>query len=163
MSKKLPIGAFEYYVALGEERSFDAVAEQYDVNKRTVTRAAGREKWTERLERIEREAQTRVDEKLTCDLEDMKLRHRKLLRAMASRAAQAIASFPLTDGMQGIKAAELTVKLERILAGEPSDRTETIIADITRQEMQRFLVPEGTEDVYEGEEEDGAAPAPVES
>lgn len=161
---KIPIDAFEYYVGLGTERSYDAVAQQYGVNKRSVTRAASRERWTERLELIQREAQARVDEKLVGDLEEMKLRHRKLLRAMASRAAQAIANHPLADGMQGIRAAEMTVKLERILVGEPSDRTEQVIVDTTIREMRELLEPSDPDPDDEeddlDQDEDGPALAP---
>lgn len=157
---RLPLGAFEHYVGQGEDRSFEAVARHFGVNKRSVTRAARRERWTERLEEIEREAERRVDQKLTEDLEEMKLRHRKLLRAMASRAAQAIASYPLTDGMQGIKAAELVVKLERILAGEPAERSEQVIRDISRREYEALFEPVAAEG-EPGEEDGEGAPEPA--
>jgi hypothetical protein len=155
---KIPIDAFEYYVALGLERSYEAVATRYNVNKRSVTRAATRERWSERLNQIQREAQARVDEKLVGDIEEMKLRHRKLLRAMASRAAQAIATYPLVDGMQGIRAAEVAVKLERLMMGEPSDRSEALIIDVTRQEMRELLEPVDTDpDDDEGNADAGGA------
>jgi hypothetical protein len=138
---KIPIDAFELYVGMGTERSYEEVARHYNVNKRSVTRAAHRERWSERLTMIQRAAQARVDEKLIGDIEEMKLRHRKLLRAMASRAAQAIATHALEDGMQGIRAAEITVKLERLMMGEPSDRSEAVIIDVTRQEIRELLEP----------------------
>jgi hypothetical protein len=143
---RIPIDAFEFYVQLGDERSYDLVAKQYGVNKRSVQRAADRERWQERLKRIVDEAQSRVEERLIGDIEEMKMRHRKLCRAMTSRAAQAIAAHPLTDGMQGIRAAEVAVKLERLLTGESNDRTEQVIIDATRAEMRELMEPLDDED-----------------
>ena len=40
MTRKIPDDAFEFYVGLGPNRSYEAVAEHYDVNKRSVTRCA---------------------------------------------------------------------------------------------------------------------------
>ncbi len=143
---KIPIDAFEFYVSLGDGRSYDAVGKQYGVHKRSVQRAANRERWPERLERIVDAAQARVDEKLIGDMEEMKLRHRKLVRAMASRAAQAIAAYPLEDGMQGIRAGEVAVKLERLLSGESNDRSEQVIIDATRNEMRELMEGDDDED-----------------
>ena len=55
-AKKLPIGAFEYYVGLGSDRTFSAVAEHFGVSAKTVSRTAQKEKWRQRTEDIEREA-----------------------------------------------------------------------------------------------------------
>ena len=141
MTQRIPSGAFGYYVSLGEERSYEAVAEHYGVSKRSVTRVATKENWAERLAKIESEANARVDEKLASDLEEMKLRHRKILRAMATRAAQAIAAYPLTDGMEGIKAAEAVIKLERLLAGEATERNELSVEQVILKEFAQLMVP----------------------
>ncbi len=55
-AKKLPIGAFEYYVGLGNDRTFSAVAKKFAVSPRTVSRTAGNEEWRKRIEDIEQEA-----------------------------------------------------------------------------------------------------------
>jgi hypothetical protein len=70
-----------------------------------------------------------------------------MLRAMAGRAVKAIQEYPLTNGMEGIKAAEAVIKLERILAGEPSDHTQATIAELTKQEIRTLLTtrPVGTD------------------
>lgn len=136
---KLPQDAFPYYVGLGIDRSYKAVAERFGVTKRTVTRTAAREGWMERLAEIERKARETIDEKLTHDVEEMNARHRKILRAMGSRAARALADYPLNTGMEGIRAAEIAIKLERLLAGEPSDRNEVTIEQVTRDEIGRLL------------------------
>ena len=48
-SRKIPADAFDYYVGLNEERSFEKVAQHVGVSKRAITDCARRENWTERL------------------------------------------------------------------------------------------------------------------
>lgn len=146
---KLTTDAFALYVALGPERSYDAVAKHYAVSKRTVVRVAEREQWQARLDAIERKAREATDAKLSDELHEMSLRHRKLLLAMASRAATAIQAFPLESGMQGVKAAELVIKLERLIAGEPTESRAVSVEQVTRDEIGRFLINEGDEEPWD--------------
>jgi hypothetical protein len=150
VGKKLPDDAFAFYVSLGNDRSYQAVADHYGLSKRAIVGAASKGDWLARLAKIDREAQERSDKELAEGQAEIRTRHLKLLRAMASRAAKAIQEFPLTSGMEGVKTAELVIKLERLIAGEPSDRTTMTIEQVTRSELDRFLVrddePEGDED-----------------
>lgn len=59
--KKLPEDAFALYVALGEARSYTAVAEAFGVGRTTVIRQARAGRWQERVERIEEQARDRGD------------------------------------------------------------------------------------------------------
>jgi hypothetical protein len=142
VNKRLPPDAFNFYVALGSERSHKLVADHFDVHKRTVTRTADRENWNERLAAVEKEARENSDKQLAKDLGDQRLRHRKMLTAMASRAARALQEYPLTSGMEGIKAAELVIKLERLLSGEATERTSLDIEQVVRREYQDFMIVE---------------------
>lgn len=147
MSARVPDGAFEVYVRLGEDRSYQTVADHFKVSKRAIQNVADRERWVDRLKAIEKEAQGRIDATLVDDVEQMKLRHSKMLRAITSRAAKAIQDFPLTSGMEGIRAAELAIKLERLLAGQPSDRTAVSIEDVIRTEYEKIMTaPEAAHD-----------------
>ena len=150
MTNRIPDDAFEYYVSLGPDRSYQSVADHYEVTKRGVVKAAARDGWTSRLEAIEQETRERLDKRIGDSLEEMRARHIKLLRAVASRAAKAIQEFPLTSGMEGVKAAETVIKLERIIAGEPSERTGLTVEQVTRQEIDMLLArddePEDVED-----------------
>ena len=141
MSNRIPEDAFSFYVSLGPDRSYEQVGEKYGVSKRAVTKAAARQHWSERLAQIEAEAQATIDKKLADDIAEMGMRHRKMLRAIAGRAAKAITEYPLTSGMEGVRAAEIAIKLERVISGEPSERTAMTVASTTREEMQRFLKP----------------------
>ncbi|MEE9394386.1 MAG: hypothetical protein V3W41_17960 [Planctomycetota bacterium] len=54
MSTKLPSEAVDYYLSLGAERSYIAVARLFEVSKRTVSRRAAEEDWQSRVEELER-------------------------------------------------------------------------------------------------------------
>ena len=101
--------------------------------------------------REEKLARETANAKLANDLADMQVRHGKLIKAMAARAAQAIQQYPLTDGMDAIRAAEIAIKLERVIAGEPSERSELTVAETTKREIERFLAPTQPEPDEEGD------------
>ena len=139
MNKKIPPEAFEYYHSLGPGRSYQAVADHYGVTKRAVTDFARREGWSKRLAQIEAEARERSDKRLIGTLDDIRTRHLKTLKAMNARAIAGLQQFPLNSGMEAMRAAEMVIKLERLIVGEPSERTAVSIEDVTRREIQSFL------------------------
>ncbi len=122
MTRKIPPDAFEYYVSLGPTKSYRAVAERYDVTTRAVTKCAAREDWSERLETIEQDARERCDRKLGDAFEEARERHLKTLKAMHARALTALKQYPLSSGMDAMRAAEMVIKLERLVMGEASER-----------------------------------------
>ena len=141
MSNRIGPDAFAYYTSLGPDRSYEQVAKFCGVSKRSVARAAARENWTPRLAKIEADAQARSDARLADELEDMQTRHTRLLRAMAARAAKAIAEYPLRSCLEGAKVAEMVIKLERVIAGQVAERTSVSVEAETRQQFERFLAP----------------------
>ena len=141
MTQRIPDDAFDYYVSLGARRSYQSVAERYGVTKRAILKHATKELWTERLAKIEEEARAESDKRLAADLAEMHERHRRMLRGVAARAIAAIKEHPLASGMEGVRAAELVIKLERILAGESSERATLSVEEVTRRELDRWLVP----------------------
>lgn len=56
MAGKLPSDAFDFYVSLGADRSYKAVAEKYGVSKRAVTTLAAKEGWQQRARELEAQA-----------------------------------------------------------------------------------------------------------
>jgi hypothetical protein len=113
---------------------------------------ATREKWTERLQKIQEEARAESDKKLATDMAEMHERHKRMLRAVASRAIAAIKEHPLASGMEGVRAAELVIKMERVLAGESTERTAVSVEEVTKRELERWLVPAGAADVEQDDE-----------
>ena len=153
MARKIPEDAFDLYVGLGAERSYQAVANRYGVTKRAVTKHAVGDGWSERLARIEAEARERSDKRLIETIDEIRSRHLKTLKAMNARAISALQQFPLNSGMEAMRAAETVIKLERLIVGEPSERTEVSIEEVTRREMNRFL-----EVAVDGDNSDEDAP-----
>ena len=145
MTRKIPSDAFDNYVSMGEGRSYEKVAKKYGVSKRAITDCAKREKWAERLENIEKESRQMSDKKLAEAMQEMRERHLRTIRAMNVRALEAMKQYPLATGMEAMKAAEMAIKLERLIAGEPTERTANM-EEIVRREYERWMT---------GDDEDG--------
>jgi transposase len=145
MNQKLPREAFQYYVGLSDQRSYDAVADHFGVHKRTVTRTAKREDWQGRLDAIEKDAREKSDAKLGEALGDVRERHLKTLKVMNMRAVEALRSYPLTNGMEAMRAAEMVIKLERLIHGEPTDRNAVSVEDLIKREYAEWMDGGGAE------------------
>lgn len=149
MNGRIGEDAFEFYVSLGPARSHEAVAQRYDVSRRAVSKRATKDEWTPRLDKIEQEARALSDKRLAETLGDIRGRHLTTLKAMHARALTALKQFPLTSGMEAMKAAEMVIKLERLVAGEASERTAISVEEVTKRELDRWVVlrdPESGED-----------------
>ncbi len=153
MTGRIPEDAFDFYVGLGSERSYRAVADHYGVTKRAITKLAAREGWAERLANIEQTARELSDQRLAETLEEVRSRHLKTLRAMNARALAALQQYPLTSGMEAMRAAETVIKLERLIVGEPSERTEISVEEATRREVQTLLEVTEDDDAWDEEEQ----------
>jgi transposase-like protein len=136
---RIPTDAFEVYVSLGPDRSYQAVASKLGVAKRSITRLATRDHWQERLLQIEREAQERVREKLTESMEAINTRHLKMTRAVQAKALAALQALPLNTGMDAVRALDLAIKQERLILGEPNERTAVSVEDTIKREYQRWM------------------------
>ena len=145
MAKRLPPEAFTYYVGLGPERSYLAVAEHFGVSKQSVTRAAAREDWQPRLADIERRARESTDQKAAESLEAMNDRHLKTLRVIQSKALEALKSQSLTSAMDAVRALDMCISKERLVRGEPSDRTAISVEDVIRRQYDRWMTNGGEE------------------
>ena len=147
MSSRIPPDAFDYYVALGPDRSYRAVAEHYDVTKRAVTKRAAIEGWAERLEQIERAARERSDERLVETQGDMNVRHLKILKAVQGKALTTLKGTPLSSGMDAVRALEMTIRQERLIRGEPTERNAVSIEETIKREYERWLTDSGDDDL----------------
>lgn len=136
---KLPSDAFGFYVGLGDDRSFEKVGKHFGVSKRAVTKKAKKERWTEQLEEMEALARKKARDQMQESLDERTSRHWKLARGAMSRAAQGMHDYPITNGMDAIKAAEIAIKLERLLAGDPSEHTQATLIETTKREINTLL------------------------
>ena len=153
--RKIPSGdAFAYYVALGPERSYGAVAAHYGASQRAVQKTATREKWTARLESIETAVQTETADLLKETLVEMRSRHLKTLRVVHTRAVEALRDRRFDSAMEGVRALDIAVKLERLIAGEASTRADLVVRELRRREEDQLLVEDVVADAFVDEEND---------
>ena len=89
---------------------------------------------------LEREARVRADRRIVETLEQMNERHLKIAKALQGKALESLRSLPIDKAADVIRALELGVKQERLIQGEPSERAEMSVEEITKREMQRWLV-----------------------
>lgn len=142
MAKRIPPDALEFYLALGPERSYQRVADHYGVSKRAVTKLAARERWQEKLIELERKAHEGAEKKALESLEGMNLRHLKSLKVVQGRALEALRSMPLSTAMEAVRALDMSIRQERLIRGEPSDRTAISVEEVIRREYERWMAPE---------------------
>lgn len=151
-NRKIPPDAFFYYVGLGPGRSYQAVADRYQVTKRAVVNLAVRERWQERVDELERQARQSANEKALETLEDMNERHLKMLKVVQSRALEALKNYSLDSASAASRALESSIRQERVIRGEPGDRTATNVEDVIRREYERWMVVEGDGDHDDGDD-----------
>lgn len=155
MKRRIPENAFEIYQGLGAARSYETLAERFGVSKRAVVKAAARERWQERLDAIQEKARERSDERSVDTLREITERHLKVLRYIQGRAIETLKSTPLESAMDAVRAYGLAVDKERMLLGEPTERTAVSLEEVTKREIATLLLRPGEkESEIEGLEAD---------
>lgn len=130
---------FQYYVSLGDTRSYQRVADHYGVQKNTVTRIAIQYEWLARMKVIEAEARRDADRKLAEMRTEMHERHMKLAKFVQSKAVQGLQSHSFDNARDASRALVDGVKLERTVAGESTDNHTVSIQAITRREVESLV------------------------
>ena len=145
--RKLPADAFEHYLSLGVDRSYRAVAEHFGVTKVTVVNRAKQEHWQDRLREIERQSREHAEKQAVDEMDVVRARQLKESRVLQARAIQALKDLPPEKGLK-VAAAALQIgwKQELLLLGEATERSEVSVEEITKREMQRWLVVDGDDD-----------------
>jgi len=137
--KKIPQDAFQFYVNLGPKRSYSQTAEQLGVSKRAVVKRAVKEQWQDKLQLFEEEARRKSNEKAQESLEAMNERHLKCARLIQAKAIEALKKMPIDSAMSAVKALESAIRQERVIRGEPSDRTAVNVEETIRREYDRWM------------------------
>ena len=156
MNRKLPPEAFDHYLELGVDRSYQAVAERYGVSKVAVVQRAKRDRWQERLRELEKKAREQADKKAVETLEAVRERQLKAARIVQARALEAMRILPPERAIKAAAALQIAWKHELLLLGEPTERTANM-EEVVRREYERWMgseeadVPEGADDGH-GEE-----------
>lgn len=146
MANRIPPDAFDYYVGLGPDRSYQSVADQFGVSKRAVTKLASRDGWQQKVADLERKAREGAEKKTLESLEGMNVRHLKSLMAVQGKALEALRAMPLSTAMEAVRALDMAIRQERLIRGEPSDRTAISVEEVVRREYERWMVPDEHDD-----------------
>jgi hypothetical protein len=155
MKHKLPPDAFDFYLSLGLSRSYAAVGRHFDVTKVAVTNRATKEGWQKRVQEIEAKARAASDEKAVESLEAINTRHLKSARVIQMKALDALRTMTLDTAMNAVKALHMGVRQERLVLGEPTDRSAVNVEEVIKREYEKLMVPE--EDGSDGEDSETAA------
>ena len=146
MNRKLPSDAFEFYFGLGVKRSYQAVAEKFGVSKKTVVAHATTENWKRRIGERETKAQAEVEKKAVETLSEVKEKHLKMLEVIQSKALQALKQLPLETAYQAVRALATAIEQERVVRGEPGQRTAVDIEALIKREYQALALQPGEKD-----------------
>ena len=137
--RKLPSDAFSFYFGLGPGRSYERVAEKYGTTKRAVTKRAAKEGWQERILELETKAREDAERRMLESIEEMNARHLKALRVIQGKAIESLKSMSLDSAIDAVRALDVGIKGERLIRGEPSERTTVEVEEVIRREYDRWL------------------------
>jgi ATPase subunit of ABC transporter with duplicated ATPase domains len=137
---RIPAGAYEDYLALGTERSYQALAARYGVSKTAVVKRAKKERWQDRLADLERQARERAEEKAVDEMDAVRERHLKEARFLQARALQALKDLPPEKGIRAASALSVAWKHELLLLGEPTERQANVEELIKRETRDLLMV-----------------------
>ena len=150
--RKLPQEAFEYYLELGMDRSYQSVADHFGVSKVAVVNRGKKERWQDRLRNLERRSRERSEHKALDDMDAVRQRQLKAARYVQTRALEAMRTLPAEKAARLASALSVGWKHELLLLGEPTER-QSNVEEIIRREYEEWMSPE--ED--DGAEGNGAA------
>jgi len=145
---KIPHDAFMFYFGLGPDRSYQAVADRFGVTKRTVCSVAKKEGWQGKVTELEQKAREATEQEAVESLKAMNTRHLKSIRVIQGKALEALRSKSLTTAWEAARALSLSIKEERLIQGEPTDRSAIKVEDVIRKEYDRWL--SSTSDIKTG-------------
>jgi len=141
MRRKLPLEAYAFYLSLGQARSYDAVGRHFKVSKRAVTNRARKERWQEKVAAADEKARARASERAQESVEEMNERHLKTAQLIQRKALETLRESTIESAMDAVKALVMGVRDERLIRGEPTDRSAVNIEEIIRREYERWMVP----------------------
>ena len=141
MRSRVPPDAFATYLAMGEKRSYAALAKQIGVSKAAITNRAVKEDWAAKLADAEKASSQKSEARAMETLEEMTERHIKIVRGIQSRAWEALRSMPIQSASAAVRALVEGVKLECLLRGQPSERTAVSVEDVVKKEYATWFAP----------------------
>jgi hypothetical protein len=161
VNRKIPPEALSVYLSMGPGRSYEAVARHYGASKRAVVDRAKKEDWQGRVAQAEQRAREKAEVQAGQSLEEMNERHLKTAQLIQRKALEALGRLSLDEAMDAVRALKIGLDHERLIQGEPSERSAVEIRETIRLEYERWMRPEEELEprVIEAVVEDGAEAA----
>lgn len=130
---KIPATAFACYLALGPNRSYEALAQKYGCSKKAITRHGTKEHWQERLAEVEENARKATAAKAGESLSALHDRHRRMVRMVQARAIEKLKDTPLRTAMDAVRALAIALREERELVS--LDDTDRDVDDVDEGDL----------------------------
>lgn len=131
--------AFEMYYGLGEKRSLKAVAETIGRTERTVAGWSRSFNWVARVtQRNIENAQNKREEAINTQLTDVRTKYRVIINNFMDELSKRVIKGELK--VRTIQDFERLVKLDLLLMGEATDRTEVAgtSAELSQADKERL-------------------------
>lgn len=114
--------AFDYYYSLGENRSYETVAEKFGVSKNSVYNWSKYNHWRERIAKRDAENAKEIFKRTDEDIVDNLVQYRKLIAGSIGSYYKQLKDgvVKITSPSDFIKLVELDVKLAEILKTDHS-------------------------------------------
>ncbi len=131
--------AFEYYYALGEKRSYEKVAKEFNVSPSTVKLWGKSLRWKERLKERDLQVAREVAGRTLADEVSHRERNLQIVHMALVQLAKAVA-----DGQVKMALGDLDrlIRLESFLRDEPDSRQEIVFPDLkgkSREELREMV------------------------
>ncbi|WP_455920510.1 hypothetical protein [Priestia megaterium] len=114
--------AFEYYYSLGEKRTYQKVADQFDTSKTTVYKWSTNFGWIERVAQRDIDVAKKLEKKTNNTVADEKARYRTIIKGAIADFAKRLQDKEIV--VDSVLDLERLVKLDLLLMGEPNERVE---------------------------------------
>ncbi len=131
--------AFEYYYSLGEKRSYEKVAREFNVSVSTVKLWGKSLRWKQRLKERDLQVAREVAGRTLADEVSHRERNLQIVHMALVQLARAVA-----DGQVKMAVADLDklIRLESFLRDEPDSRQEVVFGDLrnkSREELREMV------------------------
>ena len=123
---------FRAYLSMDRPRSREGAAELARCSVQALHHMANRHRWVARAAAYDDAMAKAADRAAMSTAEDMQRRHMEAVHAMLRRGVSAITEADLTEARDGVPMIDKAVRLERLLVGEATDRTESRISSLDR-------------------------------
>ena len=138
MVRRIPSDAYEDYLDMGTERSYQALADRYGVSKTAIVKRAKKERWQERIAEIERQARERAEEKAVDELEAVHKRQLQGTRFLQACGLRVLKELPPERAIRAASALNIAWKHELLLLGEPTER-QANVEELIKRETRELL------------------------